>query len=73
METKRAILAIERIMTNAPQNASRIIERLENEYGIIAERKSAYDSVAVLTEFMMIEKIEKDISYSRKENKNEID
>lgn len=44
METKRAILAIERILTNAPQNASRIIERLENEYGIIAERKSVYDS-----------------------------
>ena len=52
METKRAILAIERTMTNAPQNASRIIERLENEYGIIAERKSVYDSVAVLTEFI---------------------
>lgn len=71
METKRAILAIERILTNKPQNASRIIERLEGEYGIKAERKLRYDSVAVLTEFMMIEKIEKDISHNRKENKNE--
>ena len=66
METKRAILAIERIMTNAPQNASRIIERLENEYGIIAERKSVYDSVAVLTEFMMIEKNGKGYFVQRK-------
>ena len=49
-------MAIERILTNKPQNTSRIIERLENEYGIRAERKSVYDSVAVLTEFMMIEK-----------------
>ena len=49
-------MAIERIMTNKPQNASRIIERLESEYAIIAERKSVYDSVAALTEFMMIEK-----------------
>ena len=49
-------MAIERILTNAPQNASRIIERLEGECGITAEMKSVYDSVAVLTEFMMIEK-----------------
>ena len=66
METKRAILAIERILTNAPQNASRIIERLENEYGIIAERKSVYDSVAALTEFMMIEKNRKGYFVQRK-------
>ena len=55
------ILAIERIMQNNPNGVTtkQIIEKLDNQYGVKAERKAIYDNINVLTRFMPIEKIRK--------------
>lgn len=51
------ILAVERILLRNPYGIStqEIIGRLDNEYGIKAERKSIYSDIAILTRFMPID------------------
>ena len=51
------ILAIERILLRNPYGIStqEIIDALDNEYGIKAERKSIYSNVATLTRFLPID------------------
>ena len=50
------ILAVERILKNNPQGVTikQIIEKLDNHYGIKAERKSILRNIATLTRFMPI-------------------
>ena len=52
-ETKRRILAIERMLTKHKRlTTPEILRRLEKEYDITAERKAIYDDIAVLTTFL---------------------
>lgn len=50
------ILAVERILQSNPHGLTtkQIIDKLDNQYGIKAERKSIYQNIAVLTRFMPI-------------------
>lgn len=50
------ILAVERIIQDNPYGitTNEIIDKLDNYYGIKAERKSIYENIAVLTRFMPI-------------------
>lgn len=50
------ILAVERIIQDNPYGitTNEIIEKLDNYYGIRAERKSIYENITVLTRFMPI-------------------
>ena len=50
------IIAVERILQRNPNGISlkQIIDKLYDEYGITAERKSIYTNIAVLTRFMPI-------------------
>ena len=51
------ILAIERILLRHPDGIStnKIIDILDNEYGIQTERKAVYSNIATLTYFMPID------------------
>lgn len=50
------ILAIERIIQRNPKGITTqmIIDKLDNQYGIKADRKSIYNNINVLTRFMPI-------------------
>ena len=50
------ILAVERIIQDNPQGITvkQIIEKLDNYYGITADRKTIYRNIAALTRFMPI-------------------
>ena len=56
-ESLTKILAVERILLDNPQGIStkEIIDKLNNQYGIKASRKSIYSNIATLTRFLMIE------------------
>ena len=51
------ILAVERILQDNPSGVTtkQIIHKLDNLYGIKAERKSIYTNIAVLTRFFNIQ------------------
>lgn len=51
---KERILALERIITNKPQPMSVLLRRLQNEYGVTAERKTIYSDIATLTFFVTV-------------------
>lgn len=57
-ETTYKILAVERILLNNPYGitTAEILEKLENEYGIRAERKSIQANIATLSRFMQIDR-----------------
>lgn len=50
------ILAVERIIQDNPCGISvkKIIEKLNNEYGITADRRSIYNNINCLTRFLPI-------------------
>ncbi len=50
------IIAVERILQRNPNGITimQIIDKLYDEYGITAERKSIYSNIACLTRFMPI-------------------
>ena len=55
--TKERLLAIERMfMTRKPLTVKQIIEKLDLEYDIRANRRAVYDDIAVLTMFMNIDR-----------------
>ena len=56
-EMSYRILAIERILLRHPDGIStnKIIDILDNEYGIQTERKAVYSNIATLTYFMPID------------------
>ena len=55
-EVLEKILAVERILQRNPNGITvrQIIDKLENEYGITAKRKSIYANICCLTRFMPI-------------------
>ena len=57
-ESTYKILAIERILKQHPYGitVNTILSLLEIKYGIKAERKSIYSNIAVLSQFMQIDK-----------------
>lgn len=57
-ESTYKILAVERILLANPYGitTNEIIERLESDYGITAERKSVLANIHVLTRFMNIDR-----------------
>lgn len=70
------ILAVERIIKDNPYGitTNEIIEKLDNYYGIRAERKSIYENIAVLTRFMPINTFRagtKIVYYLEKRSNNE--
>lgn len=55
--TKERLLAIERMfLTKKPLTVKQIIEKLDLEYDIYADRRAVYDDIAVLTMFMNIDR-----------------
>lgn len=57
---KRKILAVYTIFDTSDElTVGQILDKLQNEYGITADRKSIYDDIAVLTEFLPIVKVKK--------------
>jgi hypothetical protein len=52
---KERILAVERILTTRPKTVPEILMCLEMRYDILAERKTIYDDIAVLTMYMNIQ------------------
>jgi hypothetical protein len=50
------IIALEHILQSSPNGVTmpQILDRLDNEYGITADRKSIYNNINVLTRFMPI-------------------
>ena len=57
-ESTCKILAVERILKQYPYGVTvnEILSLLEIKYGIKAERKSIYSNIAVLSQFMQIDK-----------------
>ena len=55
-DTKARILALERILMGAkkPLKCDEIIEKLNKQYNISANRKTIYDDIAVLTCFVNV-------------------
>lgn len=61
------ILAVERILQDNPSGVTtkQIIDKLDNLYGIKAERKSIYGNIAVLTRFLNVQR-KKNVYYIEK-------
>lgn len=57
-DTRERILAVERIVSHHYITVPQIIRRLDNVYGIKAERKSIYQDLAVLTTFVPLNRIQ---------------
>ena len=57
-DTRVRLLAVERIIGKTPVTLSQILDRLDLEYGIIADRKTIYQDIAALTLFIPIIYIE---------------
>lgn len=58
-DIKTRLLAVERMFqTGRPLNARMIINKLDMEYDIRAERKAIYDDIAALTMFLPIDIVE---------------
>lgn len=53
-ETRVRLLAVERMICKIPQTVTQIIDRLECEYDITADRKTIYQDIAALTLFIPI-------------------
>lgn len=58
-DTRERILAVERIVSHHYITVLQIIRRLDNVYGIKAERKSIYQDLAVLTTFVPLNRIQR--------------
>ena len=52
MDVKLRILAIERMLSDKGITVKEIIEKLENQYSISADRKTIYDDLNALTFFL---------------------
>lgn len=53
-ETRVRLLAVERIIGKTPVTLPQILDRLEWEYDITADRKTIYQDIAALTLFIPI-------------------
>ena len=71
-DTKVRILALERILMGAqkPLKCSEIIDKLNKQYHISANRKTIYDDIAVLTCFVNVKHWRHEGIGLRKENGN---
>ena len=71
-DTKVRILALERILTGAkkPLKCDEIIEKLNKQYHISANRKTIYDDIAVLTCFEKIKHWRHGGDWGEKEGEN---
>lgn len=58
-DTRERILAVERIVSHHYITVHQIIRRLDNVYGIKAERRSIYQDLAVLTTFLPLNRIQR--------------
>ena len=71
-DTKARILALERILMGAkkPLKCDEIIEKLNKQYNISANRKTIYDDIAVLTCFVNVKHWRPDGYWAEKEGEN---